>query len=485
LALLVLLCLLLQGGPAKAAELGQPAPYHGDLASLAALNIRDARLEELVAGLDQPWAFEFISQHSIIITERVGQLRLLDLRDGSLDEVRGLPALVHEPEQTGLLDIELHPDFARNQRLYLSVAAADPETGRYFRTEVLSARLNGRQLEDVQVLLHADPIGWSPSNFGGALEFDDRGYLFISIGDRSDRDVAQQGDRLQGKILRLHDDGRTPADNPFVNQADIDPRIWALGLRNPQGLHFDAESGLLFAAEHGPMGGDEVNIIRKGRNYGWPVITYGQNYTTSSIGEGSHKAGLEQPLFYFLPSTAISPLTLYRGSMFPEWDGDLLVGALKGRHVTRLDLDQSEAAPGPGIVVRSAFDFLGEINPRVRDIKVAADGAVLVLVQAGSLYRLSRQPADQPEVTSPDGAGIPGATVYAAVCAGCHDTGAYQSPRLDNPDSWQQVRAQARSLTETHVINGKGLMPARGLCDFCSDKDLRGAIDYMLEQSQP
>lgn len=463
-------------------QLGQPRAYHGDLPSLAALNIRDARLEERVTGLRQPWAFEFLDAGSVIITERLGRLLVADLASGRLQEVTGLPPVAADKEQTGLLDVALHPDFAENRRIYFSYTAADPETGRFYRTEVAAATLAGRQLRDLSIVLRADPIGWSPSNFGGALAFGPEGHLFVTIGDRSDRDVAQRGDRLQGKVLRLLDDGGVPADNPFVGVAGMDARIWALGVRNAQGLYFDGPSGLLLEAEHGPMGGDEVNIIAPGRNYGWPVITYGQNYTTQPIGEGTHKAGLEQPLFYFLPSTAVSPLVMYRGTMFPEWEGDLLVGALKGRHVTRLDLDHAPGAEPADMVVRSSFDILTEVNPRVRDLKVAADGSLYMLAQAGSLYRLYREPASEPE-TPPAAGGIPGATVYVAVCAGCHDTGAYQSPRLDDAVRWRAIRSQPLELTHQRVLDGYGLMPARGLCDFCSDRDLRDAVRHMLEAS--
>lgn len=484
-ALLALVC---APGLALAAELGQPEPYDGDLGSLAAVNIRDAKLTRMVSGLKQPWAFEFLDTNTVIVTERMGRLLVIDLQDQGRKVISGVPSVANDKEQTGLLDVALHPRFSGNQRIYLSYVAADPELGQYFRTEVATGTLSGAQLVDVETVLIADPIGWSPSNFGGALAFDDEGYLFVSVGDRSDRDVAQRGDRLQGKILRLHDDGSTPGDNPFVDEPGVDDRIWALGVRNPQGLHFDPASGLLFEAEHGPMGGDEVNVVHAGRNYGWPQITYGRNYNTQAIGVGTHLAGLEQPLFYFLPSTAISPLTLYRGDMFPEWKGDLLVGALKGRHITRLDLDimsERESVTSDKLLVRSATNLLDEINPRVRDIKVADDGSVYVLEQAGNLYRLWRESDGAQTARLDSGQGIPAATVYAAVCAGCHDSGAYEAPKIDDAEPWQVVRA--RKVTEVYdrVFDGVGNMPARGLCDFCSDQDLRAAIDWMLNNTAP
>lgn len=484
----LMLLLLAGASPLKAAELGQPEPYLGELQSLAALNIRDARLETRVSGLKQPWAFEFVNDHQVLITERHGRLLIADVRSGVQTVVQGTPPVASDKEQTGLLDVALHPEFDQNGLVYLSYSAADPETGLYYRTEVAAGVLQGQRLSDVRKVLVADPIGWSPSNFGGALAFDAAGYLYVSVGDRSDRDVAQRGDRLQGKILRLNDDGSTPADNPFVGNPDVDDRVWALGVRNPQGLHFDPQSGLMFEAEHGPMGGDEVNVIERGLNYGWPHITYGLNYTTQTIGVGSHAAGMRQPLFYFLPSTAISPLTVYRGAMFPEWDGDVLVGALKARHINRLDIDHFDGSPGElagTLQVRSSTAFLQEINPRVRDLKVAGDGSVWILEQAGKLHRLFRDPSVLPAAKTTGKGGIPPATVYAAVCAGCHDSGAYQSPLLNDAERWQAIRQQSLDEVYQRVLQGYGDMPARGLCDFCSDIDLRGAVEWMLQQSEP
>ncbi len=220
-----------------------------------------------------------------------------------------------------------------------------------------------------------------------------------------------------------------------------------------------------------PWGGDEVNVIRAGANYGWPVVTYGQNYTTEAIGAGTHLAGMEQPLWYYLPSTAISPLTVYRGAMFPEWDGHLLVGALKGKHVSKLDLD------GEG--VRSEYALLREINDRVRDIKVAPDGSVLVLTQNKGLFRLYRVPLAEstvPEFDAPLG--------YTLFCSGCHDTGAGGAPLLSEPGQWSQVLKQPLQETYDRTFAGVGGMPERGLCHICSDDQLRWLVDYVLEQVQ-
>ncbi|KAA9131484.1 hypothetical protein F3N42_09200 [Marinihelvus fidelis] len=447
-------------------------PMHNrgeNLRNLYLMNIRNARLDPVVTGLRKPWAFEFIDPNTLLITEIGGRLYRLTLQPRALVEITGLPDIATSQEQTGLLDIEVHPDFANNQRIYFSYSEADPEAGRFFRTMIATARLVDTRLVDVKTLVAADPYGYSPSNFGGAIEFDDTGKLFVSMGDRSEEALAQRGDRLQGKVLRLNDDGSVPADNPFVDDPSMDDRIYALGVRNPQGLHFDAESGLLFETEHGPLGGDEVNIIEAGVNYGWPEIGYGMGYNFQRLGVGTHAPGMRQPTWFYLPSVATSPITVYRGDMFPEWDGDLLVGALRGKSISRLARE--------GRTILSEFRFLGTLDARMRDIKVADDGAVWVLIEYGGLFRLSREDlpglGEQPEAS--------GQAIYDAVCAGCHDTGAYGAPRMDDRARWSQVAAKPLETIEANVRDGLGAMPERGMCSFCNDEHLRLVTDFMLE----
>lgn len=448
----------------------QPMHNRGEnLRGLYLMNIRDARLDPVITGLSRPWAFEFLDAETLLITETGGRLYRLGLSPRTLTPISGLPEIATGASQTGLFDVEIHPEFAQNQRIYFSYSEADPETQRFYRTVIATALLRNDRLEDLKPLVIAEPWGFSPSNFGGALAFDDQGYLFISVGDRSEGSTAQRGDRLQGKILRLHDDGRIPEDNPFIEDDRFDDRIWALGVRNPQGLHFDAPSGLLFETEHGPMGGDEVNIIDAGANYGWPQITYGMNYTFEAIGTGSHANGLRQPIWYYLPSTATSPLTVYRGDMFPEWEGDLLVGALKDKSISRLSRD--------GQVIRSEFRFLRTLSSRIRDLKVAHDGSLWVLTEFGSLFRLWREGlADEPV-----GDAITGEGIYDYVCASCHESGAYDAPRPGRNARWSAIAAQPRGETVSHVIDGIGAMPERGLCGFCTDEQLQQAVDFMFE----
>lgn len=443
--------------------------YDGQLPSLAAINIFDARIETVLEGLDRPWAFELIADDEVLITEIGGRLLRYRFGDRGPAEVANVPSVVRREEQTGLLDVALHPNFAHNGWVYLSFVAEDPRAPGYYATALGRGVLAGNTLENFEELLVASPYGWSPSNFGGAIAFVDDRHLLVSIGDRSEGALAQRKDRLQGKILRLRDDGGIPSDNPFVGDPAADGRVYALGVRNPQGLIHDPVSGRVFEAEHGPLGGDEVNLIEAGANYGWPLITYGKDYTKAPIGEGSHRDGMRQPLFYYLPSEAISPLVMYRGTMFRDWDGDLLAGALRGRLVSRLDLD--------GDVVRSEYPILTELDSRIRDLKVAADGSVLILTESGSLHRLYRDPESVAASEPADPA-----VIYALVCAGCHDRGAYKAPHPDDAAAWVAVLAQPLEETYRNVFNGKGSMPERGLCHLCNDEHLRQTIDYVLER---
>ncbi|MEX2498494.1 MAG: PQQ-dependent sugar dehydrogenase [Wenzhouxiangellaceae bacterium] len=448
---------------------GQPPAYEGELHSMAAINIRDAELSRTITGLNEPWAIEFITADEILVTEIRGRLLRIRLdNEGERAEIAGLPPIATERQQTGLLDVALHPRFERNRRIYFSYAEADRETGRYYRTQLASAILAGNQLNDLTRLLDDGIHGWSPSNFGGAIAFDQEGHLLVSIGDRSEEVLAQRGDRLEGKVLRLNDDGTVPDDNPFIDDPDVDDRIFALGIRNAQGLDRDPETGVVYFAEHGPLGGDEVNILRKGANYGWPKITYGRNYSTAPMGEGTHKPGYEQPLFYYLPSEAISPLLLVRGGPFPEWDGDLLIGTLKGKHISRLDLD--------GDVVRSEYPILGEINSRIRDLKQGPEGTIYILTQDGDLLRLTRTGEAGLAQSTGDGK-----AVYEQVCAGCHDTGAAGAPALIDSCRWKSIANQPIEQTYRNTFEGIGEMPERGLCFICNDDHLKRAVDYMLE----
>ncbi len=351
--------------------------------ALVETEAHDFRVETVVAGLDHPWGLAFLPDGGMLVTERPGRLRLV--RDGRLDPepIGGLPAIA-ATGQGGLLDVALHPRFEDNRWVYLSYAAAGPGG---VGTEVARGRLEGQQLTDVEVLFGMEPKSGGGRHFGSRLVFDRDGYLYITLGDRGDRPRAQRLDDHAGSVIRLHDDGRVPEDNPFVGRDDALPGIYNYGHRNIQGAALHPETGVLWTQEHGPQGGDEVNVERPGANYGWPVITYGVNYVMGTpIGEGTHKEGMEQPIHYWDPSIAPSGMTFYTGDAFPQWRGDLFIGALKDRMLVRLELDGEEVSHEE----RMLEGMLG----RIRDVRTGPDGALYLLTDHadGRLVRLA--PAD-------------------------------------------------------------------------------------------
>jgi len=453
---------------------GQPAPYCGDLPSLAALNVREANLEKVLDGFDFPWAFEFINDRELLLTEFSGHLKRVDLDTGRSVDITGLPEIATGKAQAGLLDVALHPQFAENGLIYFSHAIGDDKPG--YALAVTMAELREDKLTRVERIFVALPYGDSGSNFGGALLFDEEGYLFIATGDRSIRSNSQHPGLLTGKVIRLNADGSVPADNPFVGNNDaVDPAIYAMGVRNPQGLVLDRSNGNIYETEHGPMGGDEVNVIEAGKNYGWPIITYGANYTYKSIGEGTKKEGLEQPLFYYLPSIAVSPIEIYRGEMFPEWDGDLLVGALKGAAISKLDLVDGR--------IQSEYKILNELNARIRDIKVAPDSSIWILLETGSIYRLSRE--SSPIEAAREVGQRDGEYIYLTVCSTCHSQNAPGVPQISNPSDWTDRLKKDRKELYRNSINGFNAMPEKGLCEDCTNKEVTRAVNFMINRVKP
>jgi aldose sugar dehydrogenase len=449
---------------------GQPRPYHGELPSMAAVNIRNAVLEEVYAGLDYPWAMEFISERELLITEFGGHLKRLNLDSGELQEISGLPTIAAGRGQAGLMDIALHPQFEQNGLLYFSHAVEDPQRPGFFATAVSRAHYDATQLSDVQRLLVAQPYVDSLSNFGGALLFDLDGLLYVGIGDRTRDLQAQQKNSLNGKILRITDSGEPAPHNPFLEHPRLDPRVYALGVRNPQGLALHPTTGQVYESEHGPMGGDEINLLRPAANYGWPVISYGDNYNTQKKALGTRRDGLQQPLYYYLPSIATSPLAFYQGTMFDEWQNHLLVGPLRPGHVNKLDILNNQ--------VLSEQRVLQEMEGRVRDIKVAGDGSIYFLAEnGGRLYRLYRDfdSADLEQVEQRTGA-----TVFRTACAQCHQSKRAGVPQVTRPQDWQ-LSQKTRQMLYQHALEGYGAMPPKGLCDNCSEAEIRAGVDHILQ----
>ncbi len=338
------------------------------------------RVVTLVEGLEHPWSLAFLPDGRMLVTERPGRLRII--AHGKLDPkpIEGLPAVV-EQGQGGLFDIVLHPGFQKNRLVYFAFNARGG--GGATGTELARGRLVGNRLESVQVLFRQDPKGRGGLHFGGRIVFDRAGYLYLTLGERGDRDRAQRPGDHAGSVIRLHDDGRVPADNPFVGKAGWKPEKYDLGHRNMQGAALHPQTGALWTHEHGPQGGDEVNIIRPGVNYGWPVITYGVNYVTGTkIGEGTQKAGMAQPLYYWVPSIAPSGMAFYSGERFPRWKGDLFVGALRDRMLVRLRLE--------GEKVLKEERLLKGVLGRIRDVRNGPDGYLYLLTDEsnGVLARL-------------------------------------------------------------------------------------------------
>jgi len=341
------------------------------------------RVVKVVDFLEHPWSLAFLPDGRMLVTERPGRLRIV--KDGKLDPrpVRGLPQ-VPEHGQGGLHDVVPHPQFATNQLIYLAYAARGRDG---VGTELARARLVEGRLEDLQVLFGQEPKGTSGNHFGGRIVFDRAGYVYLTLGDRGEMERAQKPGDHAGSVIRLHDDGRVPEDNPFFGKPGWKPEKLDLGHRNLQGAALHPATGVLWTHEHGPQGGDEINIIRRGRNYGWPVITYGANYGSGTkIGEGTRKNGMEQPVHYWVPSIAPSGMAFYTGDKFPRWQGDLFVGALKDQLLVRLRLEGDR-------VVHEERMLKGALG-RIRDVRVGPDGYIYLLSDEGRgvLARLEPEP---------------------------------------------------------------------------------------------
>jgi aldose sugar dehydrogenase len=328
------------------------------------------KVETVVEGLENPWGLAFLTDGSMLVTERPGRLRLIGA-DGKVSEpIAGVPEVV-AGKQGGLLDVALDPDFATNKTIYLSFS--EPRSGDGNGTSVARAVLSDDRtnLTNVAVIFQQLPAIESTAHFGGRLVFAPDKSLFVTLGDRySMRDSAQDTQTHLGKIVHITTDGKPGAGNPYASGGGL-PEIWSIGHRNVQGAAIDPATGLLWTVEHGARGGDEINRPEAGKNYGWPVITYGRDYSGAKIGEGTEKAGMEQPLHYWDPSIAPSGLAFYQGDLFPDWKGDLLVGALAGQKLVRLDVQDGK------IVGEEAM--LEDLGERIRDVRVGPDGAVYLL----------------------------------------------------------------------------------------------------------
>jgi glucose/arabinose dehydrogenase len=345
------------------------------------------RLVTVTDGLERPWGLAFLPDGRMLVTEKAGRLRVVG-KDGKLDAapVANLPA-IDAQGQGGLLDVALHPEYASNGLIYWTYAQRDAEGKN--GTEVARGKLAGApgawRMEQVEVIFRMAPKTDRVHHFGSRIVFDPKKgqplAMYITLGDRGAMQRAQALDDHAGKILRLTDDGKPAPGNPFLSEPKARPEIYSLGNRNVQGAAINPATGVLWASEHGPQGGDELNLVRAGANYGWPIISYGVNYDGSRIGSGSQAEGMQQPAFYWDPSIAPSGLMIYQGAMFPEWRGDVFTGSLKFDYLSRLDPDEGYAEE------RIAMPE----TARVRDVRQAPDGSIWFMsVHEGAVFRLAR-----------------------------------------------------------------------------------------------
>jgi glucose/arabinose dehydrogenase len=340
----------------------------------------DYRIETLTEGLEHPWSLAFLPDGRMLVTERVGRLRLIEA-DGRLleDPIAGLPE-AFIAAQAGLMEVALDPDYPDNRWLYLSYAHGDAEAN---NTRLIRARLVGDELRDVDVLFTARPLKAGAAHYGGRIAFLADKTLVLTLGDGFDwREQAQNPGNHLGKIVRLNRDGSVPPDNPLLALQGAAPEVYSLGHRNVQGIVFDAEHDRLYSHEHGPRGGDELNLIQAGQNYGWPLATFGVDYTGARVSPYTELPGLVAPLLHWTPSVAPSSLALYRGALFPDWQGDLFAATLAERSVRRIRVRDGMLA-GEEVL----FEELGE---RIRDVRSGPDGALYLLTDnaEGRLLRV-------------------------------------------------------------------------------------------------
>ncbi len=344
------------------------------------------KVDSIAKGLEHPWGLQFLPDGRMIVTERPGRMRVIDQAGVLSMPLTGVPA-VAATNQGGLLDIVLAPDFATSRMIHFCYA--EPREGRTNGSTVARARLvlegNGGRLEDLAIVFRQQPATTGGLHFGCRLAFAPDGRLFVAVGERFQMQFAQDLTRHWGKVVRIEPDGRVPADNPFVDAKDARPEIWSFGHRNPQAAAIEPSSGRLWVIEHGPRGGDEVNVAKSGLNYGWPIIGYGVDYSGAKLHEETHRPGLEQPVYYWAPSIAPSGMAFYTSDRTPAWKGNIFVGGLVSRALHRLVLE------GERVIAEEVL--LKDVGERIRDVRQGPDGSVWVLTDSadGALLKITAQ----------------------------------------------------------------------------------------------
>jgi glucose/arabinose dehydrogenase len=337
---------------------------------------RSYKVETVVNNLSNPWGMTWLPDGSMLITEKSGEL--IHFKNGTKTQIQNLPE-IYVRGQGGLLDIALHPDYANNGWIYITHSSDQGEESGG-NTKLIRANLDGNRLTNIEDLYKAEPNSKAGQHFGSRIAFDNEGYVYFSVGDRGNRDVNPQDiTRDNGKIYRLNDDGSIPTDNPFIDDPKAKKAIFSYGHRNPQGLALHPKTGKIWIHEHGPQGGDEINIIKKGANFGWPVISYGINYSGSKFTDETSRPGMEQPVYYWTPSIAPCGMDFVTGNKYPEWEGHLLVGSLKFNYVELVKLD------GEQVIGR---EKIAEDIGRVRNVKMGPDDYVYIAIEGQGIVRL-------------------------------------------------------------------------------------------------
>lgn len=335
-------------------------------------------IEKLAGNLGVVWGMDFVETDRVIFTQREGRVGLLDLSNNRVTWLSGVPE-VHAEGQGGLLDVAIPPDYAETGWIYFTYSKPDLLQA---QTTLARAKLQKTSLIDWQDLLVSDSASFRNIHFGSRIAFDGKGHVFFSIGDRGERSNAQNLTNHAGSVIRLNMDGSVPKDNPFVGNSKARDEIWSYGHRNPQGLYYDQKTDRLWEIEHGPQGGDEINLIQKGKNYGWPIVSQGKEYFSSTDVGVKHKQGMEEPVKVYIPSIAPCDLMVYHGREFPDWESNLLTGALKLQHLNRITLNGQLLAIGE-------HRYLQDLHQRIRSLAVDVTGRIYVGTDSGNIYRLT------------------------------------------------------------------------------------------------
>lgn len=351
------------------------------LFSLSSFSKEDFKVEKLVSNLEIPWGMTFISENQLLITQRNSKVLLLDIKKRSYSLISNTPKVLNY-SQGGLLDVQISPNYKTDSWIYFTYSKDLAGQG---VTTLARAKLDKLRLHSWEDLLITESSSNKGVHFGSRVTFDEKGHLFFSIGDRGVRPSAQDLSNHAGTIVRLYLDGTVPKDNPFVGVKGAMPEIYSFGHRNPQGLFYDKTTKRLWSVEHGPRGGDEINLILEGKNYGWPVISYGKEYYAPiSVGEGTSKIGMEQPVKVYIPSIAPSSLIVYSGKVFKEWKGNIFVGALKLRHLNRIVLNEKAK-------FQKEYRLLKSLKQRIRNVIEGPDGLIYFSTDSGNIYRIVRK----------------------------------------------------------------------------------------------